>query len=185
VLVATGTYLFADDAVALVFGGDAFGPTAGTLQMFAPYLALVFVDITFGTALMAANAQKAWLGIKLGALLLAAGLNAVLIPRFHAAYGNGGLGSAAATGVAELLMLVAALRLIPLPKPALALALGKDFGRAGAAAGAMAVAVWLLRDAAPAAGIALGVLTYVLGSLAFGGIRRQDIEFVRAACRLR
>jgi O-antigen/teichoic acid export membrane protein len=189
VLLGTGaamsTYLFADEMVAIVYGLRAFAPTAAVLKMFAPYIALVFVDIAFGAALIAANAQTAWIVAKIVSLLLAALLNLALIPAFDAAFGNGALGSAAATAAAEVVMFVTGVMIIPLPRAALVLALGKDLARAGAAAATMAAAVWLLRDAAPLLGIAAGLLTYLLSSVLLGGIRKEDVEFLRAAVRSR
>ena len=69
VLSAAGTYLFADIAVALVYGQAAFAPAADNLKLLAGYLLLVFVNITLGAAVMAAGLQTRWILAKLLAVV--------------------------------------------------------------------------------------------------------------------
>src|SRR5205085_1403966 len=96
-LFAAGTFLFANEIVGLVYGLDHFAPAVGTLKVLAGYLVLVFVDITLSVAVIAANAQTPWIVAKMVSVLLAVGLNIVLVPICHAAFGNGGIGIAAST----------------------------------------------------------------------------------------
>lgn len=181
-LTAAGTWLFAPAAVDLVYG-EGYEPAAGTLKILTGYLALVFPDIVFGAALMAAHLQRPWIVAHVAVLALTAGLDLFLVPGLHAATGNGGLGAAAAVSAAEVVMLATALRFVPLPRARLLGALGRDAGRAAGAAAAMAGAAWLLRDT-PAVGPVAAVAAYAAGSVLLGGVRREDLAFLRAVVRL-
>jgi O-antigen/teichoic acid export membrane protein len=182
-LAATGTVLFADTAIALIYGGDVFGPAAGNLRVLAAYVPLVFVDITLGAAIMAARAMRPWILAKLGSVLVAAGVSVVLIPLSQSSLGNGGLGCAAGTVAAELVMFIAALFLVPVDRARLAVKLSKEIGRGATAAVAMAVAAWMMRDAAPLASMAIALTTYFANVFLLGAIRREDIRLLRDIVR--
>jgi O-antigen/teichoic acid export membrane protein len=184
-LSAVGTYLFADELVALVYGVEDFAPAASILSVLAGYLALVFVDITLGVVVMAANAQTSWIIAKIGSVVLAVCLNLVLVPACQATLANGGVGIAASNVVTEIVMFAVTLYLIPLPRPTIVLALAKDFARAAVAAAAMAVVAFTMGNAEPAAAVGAAVVAYLLGSVLVGNIRRADIGFVRNAMKLR
>jgi len=59
-LAAVGTYLFADAAIALVFGQRNFGPAGTILKVFAPGLFLLFVDVLFVNSLTALGRTAAF-----------------------------------------------------------------------------------------------------------------------------
>jgi O-antigen/teichoic acid export membrane protein len=183
VLSTVGTYLFADTAVALIYGGE-FGPAAQSLRVLAAYVLLAFVDITLGTAIMAAGGTRAWVAAKLVAVMVAAGLSVVLIPVTQAAMGNGGIGSAAATVAAELMMFVTAVRLVPVPTTWLAAELSEHLARGVAAALVMIVAASMLRDGNPFGRIAVSVAAYLATIVLLGAIGREDLRFVRDAVRI-
>ncbi len=182
-LSATGTYLFADTAIAMIYGADVFGPAASNLRLLAAYVPLVFVNIILGTALMAASRLTPWILAKLGSVLVAAGMSLVLIPLAQSSLGNGGLGCAAGTLAAEAVMFVAALLLVPIDRPRLAATLAKHFGRGAAAAAAMAGAAWMMRGADPLASMAIAVTTYCASAGLLGAVRREDVRFVRDVVR--
>jgi O-antigen/teichoic acid export membrane protein len=184
VLTAAGTYLFADIAVALVYGQAAFAPAADNLKLLAGYLLLVFVNITLGGAVMAAGLQTRWILAKLLAVSLATGLALGLVPLAQATTANGGLGCAMATVVAEVLMFIAAIRLIPADRTRLTRGLARDFARAAGAAAVMA-ASGLLLDSGPLGRIAVATLAYVASVGLLGAIRREDINLLRDMVRLR
>ncbi len=179
VLSAVGTYLFADTAVALVYGAQGFGPAASCLRVFAAYIFLVFVDITLGAAIMAASASTRWIVAKLVSLLVATGLSVVLIPLTQSVLGNGGIGCAAATVAAEVVMFLAALRLVPVDTVRLVVEVAKDLGRAAAAAVVMVVTAWMLRDGEALVGMALSAAAYLATISLLGAIGRADVRFVR------
>src|SRR5260370_15777416 len=156
---AGGTLLFADDAVALVYGQRAFGPAAGTLRVLALYIFLDFVNITLGTAIMAANRQTPFIYAKGLCILLVISLNSLLIPLCQTRLANGSLGSAITSAAAEIVMLGAGLLLVP--RGTLAPALLRDLARAVAAMVVMAGVTHLLGDVFPGRGIAFGVLSHV------------------------
>lgn len=178
-LAAAGTFLFADTAIALIYGTDVFGPAASNLRLLAAYLPLVFVDIIFSAAIMAASAITPWILAKFASVLVAAAVSVALIPVSQSSLGNGGLGCAAGTVAAELVMFIAALFLVPVDRLRLGVRLSKALGRGAIAAVAMAVAAWISRDAAPLASIAIAVTTYVASVWLLGAIRREDMGLVR------
>ncbi len=180
---AGGTLLFADDAVVLVYGQRAFGPAAATLRVLALYIFLDFVNITLGTAIMAANRQTPFIYAKGLCILLVISLNSLLIPLCQTRLANGSLGSAITSAAAEIVMLGAGLLLVP--RGTLAPALLRDLARAVAAMVVMAGVTHLLGDVFPGGGIALGVLTYVAVVVGLGGVRREDVALLRSAVRLR
>ena len=182
-LTAAGTYLFADTAIALIYGTDVFGPAASNLRLLAVYMPLVFVDIILGAAIMAARTLTPWILAKLGSVLVAAGVSVVLIPLSQSSLGNGGLGCAAGTVAAELVMLVAGLFLVPVDRVRLAVKLSKDIGRGATAAAAMAVAAWMTRDAQLLASMAIAVTAYFASVCLLGGIRREDVRLVTDVVR--
>jgi O-antigen/teichoic acid export membrane protein len=182
-LGAGGTLLFADDAVVLVYGQRAFGPAAATLRVLALYIFLDFVNITLGTAIMAANRQTPFIYAKGLCILLVISLNSLLIPLCQTRLANGSLGSAITSAAAEIVMLGAGLLLVP--RGTLAPALLRDLARAVAAMAVMAGVTHLLGDVFPGGGIALGVLTYVAVVVGLGGVRREDVALLRSAVRLR
>ena len=184
-LGAAGTYLFADTAIAWIYGADVFGPAAGNLRVLAPYVLLVFVDIVLSTAIMAATSLTPWILAKLASVVVATGVSVVLIPLSQSSLGNGGLGCAAGTVAAELVMLVATLLLVPADRARLAGKLLMNLGRGAAAALAMGVAAWVLRDALALATMAMAVTTYFLSVGLLGAIRREDVRFVLEVVRFR
>src|SRR5262249_43761039 len=91
-LASVGTYLFADDAIAIVDGQQHFGPAGRILQVFAPGFFLLFIDVLFGYALIALGRATALSIAKVGSVLISTGLDLVLIPLFQQRTGNGGIG---------------------------------------------------------------------------------------------
>ncbi|MFL5416596.1 MAG: flippase [Myxococcales bacterium] len=113
-LVATGTALYADVAVSLVYRKEGFAPAIDVLRALGPYLFLMFVNILLGNAILAiGKARTAFTVAKFVALLIGGLLDVILIPWFESRYGNGAIGLAIALTTAELVMTIAALRLAP------------------------------------------------------------------------
>ena len=184
-LGAAGTFLFADAAIALIYGTQAFGPAAGNLRVLAAYLPLVFLDIVFGAAIMAAGKLTPWMRARLVSVVVALVVSVVLIPLSQSSLGNGGVGGAAGTVAAELVMFVAALRLVPFDRERLRGRLPQDVGRAAIAAVAMAAAASALRDSNIALRIGMSVTVYLASAGLLGAIRREDLRFIRDVVRLR
>ena len=183
VLSAAGTYLFADTAVAVIYGPVAFEPAADNLRMLAMYLLLVFVNITLGAAIMAAGAQIRWIIAKLLSVGLATALALALVPLTQGRIGNGGLGCAIATAAAEVLMLIAAIRLVPGDRMQVVRGLAMNVGRGIVGAVAMAASGMLL-NLGPIARIVTAVLAYVASIGLLGGIGRQELSLLIGMVRL-
>ena len=184
VLSAAGTYLFADAAVAVIYGPVGFEPAADNLRILAVYLLLVFVNITLGAAIMAGGAQTRWIVAKLLSVVLATALSVVLVPLAQGRSGNGGLGCATAMAVSEVLMFIAAIRLVPADRTRLARELGKNLGRGLAGAVAMAAsAMWF--NLGPVGRVPIAVLAYVASICLLGGIGREDRRLFLDMVRLR
>ena len=182
-LGAGGTLVFANAAVALVYGQGAFDPAVSTLRVLAPYIFLDFVNVTLGTAIAAANRQTPYIYAKGLSVLVVIMLNFLLIPFCQVRLANGSIGGAITAAAAEAVMLGAGLPLVP--RGTLVPALLGDLARAGVATAAMAGAVYLLGDVFLGVGVVVGVLTYVAVMIGVGGVRREDIALLRTAVRLR
>ncbi len=111
--LAVGTYAFADDIIALLFGAQAYAGSAAVLKTLAPGLLLVYIDFVLVTALIAMDRQKHWSVVALAAIPVSIGLNVLLIPYCQEHFGNGGIGSAVATNITELGILMSAVWLLP------------------------------------------------------------------------
>jgi len=111
--LAVGTYAFAEQIIGILFGAAGFAGSVGVLKALAPGLVLVYVDFVLVTALVAMDRQRQWSFVALSAIPVSVALNAFLIPYFQHRAGNGGIGSAIATNLTELCILVAAVVLLP------------------------------------------------------------------------
>jgi O-antigen/teichoic acid export membrane protein len=111
--IAVGTFAFAHEIIAILFGAREFAGSVVILQTLAPGLVLVYIDFVLVTALIATDHQRPWSLVALGAIPVSIALNIFLIPYFQQRAGNGGIGSAIATNLTEFGILVAALWLLP------------------------------------------------------------------------
>lgn len=177
-LAAAGTILFASQAVDLVYGGRAFGPTADILRVSSVFILCLFMNFVLGTAVMAAGRQKPWIWIKSVVVVLLVILNVVLIPGTQAFMGNGGVGAAAAAATAEVVLVAAAVWL--LPRGTLDRSVSREAGRVLAGAVAMAAVKLALGGASIFVGIPLAVAAYLGAIAALGGVRPGDVAELRA-----
>ena len=113
VLGGVGTYLFADVAVNLVYSSQKFGPSAAILRAFAPAMVLVFIDMMFGTAILAAGRAVHLAGAKILSVVVTTSLEVFLIPLCQSRLGNGGIGVMLSFAGGELVMIAAAIYLMP------------------------------------------------------------------------
>jgi O-antigen/teichoic acid export membrane protein len=103
-LAAIGTFLFADDAIAIVYGQQHFAPSGMILKVCAPALFLLFINVLFSTALFAVEQGKAMSVVKVASVVVSTVLNLGLIPIFQHYMGNGGIGVMAAFGISEVVV---------------------------------------------------------------------------------
>lgn len=173
-LGSVGTFVFARPAVDFVYGHEAFAPAGAILQVLAISLPLFFIDNMLAVAVVAAGRPAPLALAKLLNIAACAGLALLLVPRFQARWNNGGLGLAMATGVAELIMLAAAL--VILPRGSLDPALLLDLARA-AAAGAGTLVVLKLLPALPLfAGVVVCVLVFGALSVTFRLVQPAELR---------
>lgn len=181
-LGGTGTYLFAQAAVDLIFGARGFGPAGTILQVFAPGLFLLYVDILFGTAIYAAGGGTGFAIAKILSVALAAVLDWILIPIFQARTGNGGIGVMVSFAASEVVVFAGSM-VVLLRRRMLHRSAGLDVVRALASA---AVTLLLLRALPPLpfwAGVPLCVAAFSAASLALGLMRRRDLAALGSLVR--
>jgi O-antigen/teichoic acid export membrane protein len=169
----SATYLLADVAVGAVYGHDKFGPAVAALQLFAPALLLFFVDILLGHACVAAGRTHAFAIAKAASVVVSTALDVVLVPLMQARTGNGVLGVVLAFAGSELIMIAAAIAL--LPRRTLHRGVLRDAGRAVLAAAAAPVAFAFLPPVGPLLRTAVGAAAFLLLSVALGLVTREDL----------
>jgi O-antigen/teichoic acid export membrane protein len=177
VLGAVGTYLFADVAIGLIYTQRKFGPASAILRAFAPALLLLYVDMLMGYAILAVG--KAWglAGAKAAAVFVTTGLELVLVPFFQTRYGNGGIGTVVSLAAGELLMVAAATLLI---RQAIDARMVGDLCRGLVVGGATLLLMRSLPPLTPFVAIPICVLAFFGLSLAFGLVKRSDVELLVA-----
>ncbi len=103
-LASVGTFLFADDAIGIMYGAAKFGPSGTILKVYAPGNVLLFIDVLFVYALASINRATALAMVKLISVLASTILALVVIPIFQQHTGNGGVGVGVAFVTSELVV---------------------------------------------------------------------------------
>jgi O-antigen/teichoic acid export membrane protein len=176
-----GTYLFADLAVSVVYSKQKFGPAIPVLQVFAPGLLLLFIDMQLGFAILAAGRSLGLAIAKAVSVVLGAALDVLLIPWCQARFGNGGIGVVLSYNLSELVMIVAALILIPrgaLDRRSLA-----DAARALVAGAGALAATWFLRAVSPILALPLCIALFGALCVALRLVTREDLVTLRGLLR--
>jgi len=180
-LAAAGTYLFARAAVGLVYGARGFAPAASVLEVFAPGLFLLFVDILLGNVIYASGGGTGFAVAKVASVAAGTALDLVLIPLFQARSGNGGIGVVVAFALSEVVVFTGAL--IVLPRRTLQWGTAVDAARA-LGAGALTVLLFRLLPPLPFwIGVPLCVAVFAAASVAVGLMGRRDLALVEALLR--
>jgi O-antigen/teichoic acid export membrane protein len=181
-LGAAGTYLFAQTAVQVIYGTH-YAPAITILQVFAPLLFLLFVDVLLGHALIAANRTKELAKIKVVSVVVSIALDVVLIPWLQARDGNGGTGVVLAFALSELVMFAGMVAIMPRGT-----FLPENLVVAAKTIGAAVATVLLLRSIpglAPAAGIPVAVVVFFVIALALRLVRSSDLALLEKLARRR
>jgi O-antigen/teichoic acid export membrane protein len=182
VLGAVGTYFFADVAVEVIYGRRKFAPAVENLRAFAPVLLLMYIDLFFSHAILAAGRAGRLAGAKVSAVGVTIALEFLLVPFCEARFGNGGLGVMYAMAIGEFVMLAAAMWLM---RDAIDQHMVGDLGRGLLAGGAT---VWLMRWPAPLTAfltIPICLLLFLGLSAATGLVKRSDVDLLVAELRNR
>ena len=96
-----------------IFGGPSYAPVLDNLRVMSAFVILVYISMPLSSALMVTGRRTLWSLIQLGCVVLSALLDPLLIPWAQARYGNGGLGVAIVNVVSEVVMVGAALAILP------------------------------------------------------------------------
>lgn len=172
-LAATGTFVFAEAAVGLVYG-TGFGPASTILKVAAPGLFLLFLDVLLGQVLYATGVAVSFAVVLALKVVVSAGLSFILIPILQARAGNGGIGVALSGVLSELFVLAGALVLL---RPGtLTASAAVDATRALAAAGLTLLAFWMTPPIDPWLGMALCIFVFGGACWALGLMRRNDMK---------
>jgi hypothetical protein len=164
--------------VGLVYGKAKFAPSVHILQVFAPGLLLLFIDIQLGNAILASGRSIGLAVAKGAAVLIGAGLDWVLIPWCQDRFGNGGIGVVLSFSLSELVIIVAALLLIP--RGALDRSSAFDVGRAVVAGALTLLALRALPAMSPFALLPLCIAVFAVLCVAVRLVRRDDVLIFRA-----
>lgn len=180
-LAAVGTYLFADAAVALVYGHQQFGQAGVILKVFGPGLFLLFIDVMFGNALTALGRAGSFSAVKVASIAVSTGLDLLLIPWFQGRFGNGGIGAVVAGILSEFVVFGGAVWLMP--RGSIGTGVFIEVGRALACFAATALLLRVMLPLPLFLGIPMCVAVYAICSLAVGLLRRRDLDLLQSALR--
>ena len=180
-LAAIGTFLFADDAIAIVYGQQQFGPSGIILKVYAPGYLLLFTNILLGNVFFALGRAKAFSVVKVASVVVSTALELVLIPLFQQRTGNGGIGVVAAFVASEFVVLGGAIFL--LRQASLGLDILVDMARALGSAALTLLLFWWLPPLPFLVGVPVCVIAFLLCSVGLGLVRRADVQLLRALLR--
>ena len=168
-----GLAMVADDLIRLIYQPD-FYPSISLIQILSLHIPLAALDTVLATALIAANQQRRYLYVALGAAVLNPFACVALIHWAQGRYANAAIGAAIVTVATEAYILVGALRL---KAPGV-------FDRAAIvetvriiAAGLAMIPVLLLARSTPlVVQVLLGAATYPIALLLFRAVRLDEIH---------
>jgi O-antigen/teichoic acid export membrane protein len=182
-LAGVGTWLFADVAIAIVYGHRQFGPAGTILKVYGIGLFLISVDMLVGMGLTAVGRASAFAALKAVSVVVGVGLELLFIPYFQQRMGNGGVGVTLSIALSELILLVGGTLLMP--RGSLGGTVFLDFGRAVVCALLTFLLFQLLPPLPPWVSIPLCILVFTALSTGLGLLRRGDLLVVRALLRRR
>jgi len=177
--LSIGLIVFARLPVEILYGMEGYAPAVVLFQILAGGIVFLFVDMILGTLLLASDRQRSQSYLALAAIPVNIGLNLLMIPWYQEKTGNGAIGAAIATGVTEIFLMVAMIRLMPK-------GVMKGFRlsvvyKGIAAGGVMTAAVWSLsRAGAPAAAsVIAAVCVYCSMIMLLRTLEPAEIKAVR------
>jgi O-antigen/teichoic acid export membrane protein len=172
VLGCVGTYLFAHVAIGLIYSLAKFGPAADILRAFSLFLMLIYIDMLFGHAILAAG-KATWLATaKVVAVLVTTAAELVLVPRFQAMMSNGAIGIVLALACGELVMVGVSFWLM---RHSIGRGMLFDIIRAVGAGIATTAIMQALPPLNAFLAIPLCVLLFAVLSLVVGAVNRADL----------
>ena len=171
--IATGVALVAPSLIWVLYG-RAFLPSVPVLVIMAGCIPPTYLNVMANQVLIAANRQLDWTKVMAGAAVLNPLLNLVLIRYAQAHWHNGALGAALALLATEILMLAAALWLMP--RMFRWSTLGR-VGRAVVATALMAAAVWGVErfNRGLVVQVSVGLITFSVLAVALRVLTREEL----------
>jgi O-antigen/teichoic acid export membrane protein len=160
-----------------MFGRASFEHVEQNLLVLSSLVFLLYFSMPVGVAILAAGRQRPFAMVQCLCIVVSVALDPLLIPWFDSHYGNGGLGVCVANAVSEVLVLGAAMPL--LPRGIGIRALAKSIGKGLVAAAAMAGVAFALGGITPYVAAPIAGLTYFGCLWLIGGIEPAHIEAVR------
>ncbi len=181
---AASLYIFADFGVALIYGKGHFGQTAQLLRVSAVFLPIWFAGYLFGAGVNAFGGAGRLAVVKVLSIFVSALVGWVLVKQYQTDFGNGAIALVITAGLAEVVMLITTLWL--LPKGSFSRAAMLDLLRAYLTAATTVVALWSLRDSsvwlvAPVFGLVFFVVAMGFGLILPAQVTRV-VSIVRASC---
>lgn len=164
-----------------IFGEQGFAPATANLQILSMHVFLLYFSMTLGSCVSAAGRQRPWALAQVGCFFASGALDLLLIPWFQRRTGNGGLGVCTSLVLCEVLMLAAAVALVP--KEIFQRALLGKFLRTALAGASMILVARLLAGWPPLASAAVAGAAYLASLWAFGAVDRSEILGLRALFR--
>ncbi|MEJ2229349.1 MAG: flippase, partial [Alphaproteobacteria bacterium] len=180
-LAAVGTFLFADDVIAIMYGEGNFVPSGIILKVYAPGFFLLFVSVLFGVALFSLDREKAFTILKVTSVAICTVLELVLIPIFQERTGNGGIGVVVAFVISEIVLVAGAMYM--LRQKCLGSDILIDMARALGAASVTLAFFWWLPPLPFLIGVPVCIIVYLLCSIGLGLIQRSDVQVFKALLR--
>jgi O-antigen/teichoic acid export membrane protein len=111
--MSIGAFFFSPQIIHFFFGTHAYEPSILILKIFSVGIILLYLDFVLGTVLLSSDRQKQLSRTAFTAIFVNVGLNYLMIPFAQSHMGNGGVGSAIATLVTELFVMINMLALVP------------------------------------------------------------------------
>ena len=183
--IACGLIFFAKQIIQILFGLAQYTPSIIVLQIFSFGMLLVYADFVLGGSVIALDKQKQWAMVAFGAMLLNVVINFFLIKFFQRQFNNGGIGSAIATDLTELFIMLWAFRL--LPKEMFTKKLYVTISKGVAAGIMMGLTIsatgllgfpWIAQAAA-------GVIVYVFSLIAFAVFEPAEMDLLLRAISIK
>jgi O-antigen/teichoic acid export membrane protein len=106
-------FMYARQFISFIYGLQGYANSVVLLKIFAVGILLVYIDMILGTVLLASDKQKQLTRNSFLAIFVNVILNWILIPYAEVHYMNGGIGSAIATLVTELFIMITMIAALP------------------------------------------------------------------------
>jgi O-antigen/teichoic acid export membrane protein len=173
---AVGCGLFPEVGVS-IFGRDKFAGALAHLQVMSAFIFLVYFSMPIGTAILAANKQRAWALVQSSCIIVALCGNPFLIPYFQRVTGNGAIGTCVTLVGSEAFVVGCGIAL--LPRGVFNLQLVRALLAASASGVAMGLVAWFTKPISIFVALPAAVLTYALAAYFSGAVQPSTIEMIK------